>query len=274
MALMAHVAVWFVGIASLISLSMPAAAFTRAEVQCRLKAATAYRIYGRDYATRAVRCHLKRMLGKYPPAVDCDDPATWLANGLEREVTGLAHARQRLRFAVNSCNPGIVAPASLGYTTCPAPCAAGSIDTFDDLADCLLCLTDGCLTGAVESIAGLPPLPIEKTPRKCQERVGRELVTYYNKRSLNEHVCQLRQELGKQDYVGIDCTDFTNPLHPLARRIERTRAKLDKLVARRCADVDIGAQLDSCGTDVPSEQACLKANVEQCTALLFEVAYP
>lgn len=271
---MPRIALWILCAVVPLATSAPAAAFDTAEAQCRLKAGTAYRIYGRDYTTRAARCHLKRMLGKFPPAVDCDDPSTWVANGLLRDSTGLATAAQRLRDAVNSCKPTITTPASLGYTTCPAPCGAVAINTFDDLGECLLCLTDDCLGSAVESVFGVPPLPIERTQRKCQERIGRELVLYYNKRSLHEQVCELRKELENPGYIGIDCTDFTNPLHPLARRLERIHEKLEKLVAKRCADVDIGAQLDSCGTDVASEQTCLKAAVEQCTELLFDAAYP
>jgi hypothetical protein len=264
----------FVGIVSLIASVVPASAFTTPEAQCRLKAGTAYRAYGRAYTTRATKCHRNRMLGKVPPAVDCDDPSTWAANGLSKDVDGLAGAEQRLYDAVNSCSPDIASPASLGYTVCPAPCGAITITTFDDLGDCLYCLTDDCLRGAVETTFGVPPLPLAKEPRKCQERIGRDLVIYFNKRAVTEQICELRKELGKHNYIGIDCTDFSNPLNPLKPRIDRAVAKLEKLVAKRCAGIDIGVQLDSCGTDIPSQQACLKASVEQCTSSLFGAAYP
>jgi hypothetical protein len=252
----------------------PAAALTTIEAQCRLKAGTAYRAYGRAYATRATKCHRNRMLGKIPAALDCDDPSTWAANGLTKDVEGLAAAEERLYAAVASCSPDIVAPGSLGYSACPAPCGAIAIATFGDLGDCLLCLTDSCLQGAVETAYGVPPLPIAKLPRKCQERVGRDLVIYFNKRSVTEQICEFRKELGKPAYIGIDCTDFTTPLNPLTPRIERATDKLEKLIAKRCAGVDIVTDLDSCGTDVASEQSCLRTEVEQCASTLFGAAYP
>ncbi len=270
---MVRLAPALLGFATLL-ITLTANAFTTPEAQCRLKAGTAYRAYGRDYAVRATKCHRDRMLGKLSPAADCDDPSTWAANGLTKDVAGLAAAEQRLRDVVNSCSPDILTPASLGYTTCPAPCDGVAVTTFDDLGECLYCLTDDCLRGAIESTYGVPPLLLEKEPRKCQERVGRDLVKYFNKRAVTEQICEFRKELGEDDYVGVDCTDFGDPLHPLAPRIERALAKLEKQVAKRCAGVDIGAQLDSCGTDVASEQLCLEAAVEQCTSRLFGAAYP
>jgi hypothetical protein len=157
---------------------------------------------------------------------------------------------------------------------CPAPCGAITVATFDDLGECLLCLTGDCLRSAVGTVFGMPPLPITKLPQKCQERVGRDLVIYYNKRAVTEQICEFRKEINKHNYVGIDCTDFSNPLHPLAPRIQRATAKLDKLIAKRCMGVDLVTDLDTCGTDVASEQACLKSAVEQCTESLFDAAYP
>jgi hypothetical protein len=264
----------FYAIAGVVLTAGAASAFTATEAQCRLKAGTAYRAYGRSYAVRAGKCHRDRMSGKLPPAIDCDDPSTWVANGFVKGYDGLVAAEQRLRDGVNSCSPDIAVPASLGYTSCPAPCAAINIASFDDLGECLFCLTDDCLRGAVDTVFGVPPLPITKLPQKCQERVGRDLVIYFNKRSVTEQICELRKELGKHNYVGLDCTDFGNPLHPLAPRIQRATDKLDKLVAKRCAGVDLVADLDTCGTDIAAEQACLKNAVEQCTQSLFEAAYP
>lgn len=244
------------------------------KAQCRLKAGTAYRAYGRALALRATICHRLRMSGKLPPAVICEDPSTWSANGFGKAFEGLQREQQRLRATVNSCSPDILTPASLGYGSCPAPCGAISIASFNDLADCLQCLTDDCIGGAVLATYGVPPLPIARAPRKCQERVGRDLVIYFNKLSKTEHVCQLRKDLNKHNYVGLDCTDFSNPLNPLAPNVARAQAKLQSAIARRCAGVDLATQLDSCGTDVPSEQACLQMQVEQCTDLLFGAAYP
>lgn len=255
-------------------LAATASAFTTTEAQCRLKTATAYRAYGRDYAIRAGLCHRDRMEAKLPPAIDCDDPSTWVANGFVKSFEGLTKAEQRLRDTINSCSPDIVSPASLGYTACPAPCDGVAVATFDDLGQCVFCLTDDCLHGALETAFGVPALPITKLPQKCQERIGRDLVIYYNKRAVTEQICEFRKELNKAGYVGIDCTDFSNPLHPLAARIARATAKVDRLIAKRCAGVDLATELDSCGTDVVSEQTCLKSAVEQCTQTLFDAAYP
>lgn len=244
------------------------------EAQCRLKAGTAYRAYGRALALRATICHRNRMAGKLPLAIVCDDPATWSANGFGKSFAGLLREQERLRATVNSCSPDILTPASLGYVACPAPCGAVTITTFDDLAACLQCLTDDCVQGAVQTTYGAPPVPIAKPPRKCQERVGRDLVIYYNKLSKTEHICQFRKDLNKHNYVGIDCTDFSNPLNPLSPNMARARAKLELAIAKRCAGVDFTTELDSCGVDVPSEQACLQAAVEQCTGALFDAAYP
>lgn len=244
------------------------------DAQCRYKVANAARVYG-DYLTqRIATCHQWRMKGKLPAAIDCNDPATWNANGYARGNDLMQKTFLKVRRIVEGCRPTAGTVASLGYNSCPAPCAAVTVSNFADVAACMRCLVDDCALAAATAVYGTPPLPAAPPERNCQQIIGRKLNVYMTKRAYLEAVCQYNRERGKPAFAGLDCLDIDNPANTMHYIHIRALNDLNTLITNQCTPVDMAAELDSCGSDAASAIACLLAQSSACADSLFAATFP
>ena len=265
-----------VGVMSLILIvfgSSIAMAISTDQALYRIQVRTAIRKMGNVTNIQANLCHRKRMKGQIAEAIDCNDPTVWAVQGFERGSTAVQRERDRVVARVSSCKD-ITDPGEFGYLACPAPCDVLPLASFGDFGVCAECVASDCIFGALADALGTPPLPLSKFARKCQLRAGRDLILFYNKMMKLQESCQFRKDVLRNGYTDADCADFDDPVHPMQAQITRIRAKLDKNIMLRCEDTDILNELDLCGVDVPSTQACLKDTVEQCIGVFFDLAYP
>jgi hypothetical protein len=244
------------------------------KAQCRLTIGTSIRHYASALLIRIGKCHQLRLQAKLPANLDCNDPSTWAAQGYAKGGNAFARDVERLRGQMEECRPSPQTPPEVGYATCPAPCAGLPVTTFPEVGECLRCVADAYVLGVADSVLGMPPLPVDAAPRKCLASVGRRMVVYLNKSMLLEQNCEFRKATGQADFIGADCVALSDAAHPYANGIARARAKVADQVGKRCAGVDIVANLDSCGTDAATEGACAIDAVDQCTAVLFGAVFP
>lgn len=248
---------------------------TSRDAVCRHKIAQATRIYSSYRVERALYCHKLRIQGKIPAAIDCNDPATWAGHGFARGV--FLHGKDRALHPgkVNTCRPDAPTLADLGFTSCPAPCDALPVSTFDELSACMLCVADSCIQPALAAAYGTTPLPATYKARKCVERAGRHLKLYYHMRGFVQHLCQVKKERGYPNWVGVpDCLSVEDPAHPFHRFLNSYRTRKNRVLNNRCAEVDVAAQTDTCGSDPASLVACVNAAAEQCSDAMFPVYFP
>ena len=251
------------------------AQFSSRDAACRYKVAQSTRNYSAFLVERALLCHKKRARGVLPPAIDCNDPATWATNGFTRGV--YLHAKDRAQHArkVEGCRPDAATLADLGYASCAAPCDGIAITDLADLGECTLCLADDCMLAAIESVYGTTPLPAERAAAKCVERAGRHLETYYNARAFMQQKCQMKKDKGYANWVSVpDCGDLDDPAHPFFAKNAAYRDKRNAVLERRCADVDVAAETGTCGTDPAALASCITAAAEQCSNSIFPLVFP
>lgn len=256
-------------------LVMPAVsvAQTPRDAMCRLKVATSVRKFGGYLSVRLNYCHQQRARGHLVPSIDCNDPDTWGSDFLRGSNFVVADA-EKARKLINTCNPD-ASIAGLGFSSCPAPCDSLPVSTYDELAGCMRCLTYDGVTTISDSLFGTVPLPIVKEPRDCQERIGRSMTTYYNKRTFFQHTCQFKKERQDPEFIGVDCADLDNPLHPSYSRMQGVIFKINTLIEKRCGSVaDLGTVLDSCSNTAVGIQLCLKSSMDAGIDSLFTSIYP
>ena len=123
--------------AALLYLVGTAAAQSVSAAACRLSVGNSVRLFGELIGVQVGICHRQRMRGDLSNAIDCSQPSSWAADGYTDGSTALARGVARFRAAMQTCSPGPVTPADVGYTSCPAPCAGMPVPTFDELGACL-----------------------------------------------------------------------------------------------------------------------------------------
>ncbi len=257
------------------ALAHAAPAQTERDAVCRFKVGQATRNYTFMTVERALLCHKERLKQNLPAGIDCADPTTWAANGFSRGVFLHNKDRRRVPEHIDTCREDAPSLAALGYTSCPAPCGALPVNNFDELSDCMLCLADACILPAIADVFGTPPLSGTYAAGKCIERAGRHLEHYVNARALVQHVCQVKKERGYPNWGGVaDCSDPDSPTHPFFRYLNSYRERKDRIVERRCAAVNLGSELNSCGTTPTDLVNCINARADQCADTLFSAVFP
>lgn len=254
----------------------PASAqLTSRDAVCRHKVAQATRMYASYRVERALYCHKLRIQGKIPAAIDCNDPSTWPGHGFTRGV--FLHGKDRALHPgkVRTCRPDAANLAALGYASCPAPCDALPVGTFDELSACMLCVADACMAPALDAAYGTPPLPANYKARKCIERAGRHMKSYFHARGFVQQLCQVKKERQYPNWVGVpDCLDVEHPSHPFHRFLNSFRTRKNRVLGNRCSEVDVATETDSCGSDPTSLITCVNAAADQCSDALFPIFFP
>lgn len=254
----------------------PVAAIEAADAHCRYKIANVARTYLNHLAQRINTCHQRRMRGKLPAGLDCNDPATWAANGYATGAHKMQTSLNRITELAGSCNPVGDTPASVGYSACPAPCGALPVSTFPEVAACMKCVVDGCLLPAAQQIYGTVPLPVSYLARQCQQVMGIKLEEYTTKRLFLEASCRYNQERGKPSLQGFDClADLDNPATVMSVVHRRLLNDFTSRITNRCALVaDLAGELDSCASDAATAVSCVFALTSSCADTVYEASMP
>lgn len=146
------------------------AALPREAVTCRIAVAK----YAARVTKAALRvttaCHKARGRDGALAAIDCSDLTA-------ADSRGTLEAAQRKFTALLTSDGGPcagLAPADALYGSCPAPCneTVTSIDSFGDLAECLVCLTRSRVEALGRSIHGMPISPLPVDDRRCEDAIG------------------------------------------------------------------------------------------------------
>ena len=265
--------------------SLEAQTFLPKDARCRQRISIGTARYYRYVVSQHTRCHRLQMKGKLPPfssGLDCNHMATWAANGYQKGVEAIARQSRLYRERrIARCQHDPSTPPEIGFSGCPAPCDAvvPSIVDFFDVADCMKCLTDICIEEAMTTTYNTPPLlalASDRDPFGCQDRIGREVQEHGHKRFRFQALCQYRQELLVPKFLGVDCFELENPVHPFFKGYQRWAERVDTRILKRCGKdpAILGSILDSCATDAVNEAVCVKDAVEQCTDGLFTAIYP
>lgn len=255
-----------VGAAILVATSGAALALVDGDVaRCRSRIAVQVRNLADTVLARMVACHAQRMRGELPASTDCGD-----ADGPSfpaQSAATIAAAVDALGSRVASACSAVT-PAATGHDDCPSPCDAEvtTVASFADVAACLACQVENEAEAAIdEAYGGDPPVGVATAAAQCQSSaVGRKLKSYVRAVLQGRKVCQTREDAGS--ISGIDCAsaDVTGAIASAALRLARGIAS--------CSDDDL-ALLTSCGTDVATEQACVRAAGDAMASDLFALVY-
>lgn len=214
------------------------------------------------------------MLGHLPVAIDCNDPATWAANSFSSGLKRIENGRNRIRRALRRC-AGASPPPDIGFSSCPAPCEGTAITNYDSVAECLRCLTEDCICTMIDTGFHVPPAPLRGKTRRCQVSVGRAQRSFFRWRNKLQTECQFHQDHNDAGFKTARCIEVDAPDHPYHAQSELARVRwIDSRIRRQCAGVDLGNALNTCGTDVPTEQACVTESVTGCADFLFRASFP
>lgn len=239
---------------------------------CRLSFGNTVRQRASFITGQSWLCHHARLLGKIPATIDCSDNSTWAASGYSIGVEALARGLDRLRAQAAECT--VPTTAEVGYSSCPAPCAALPTSTFPELGECMECVTQAAALTTFQTTLGMPPPSVSRDAHNCHQNIARGSLIYLNKRMKMQHDCKILQEIGKPEFAGVDCADVNQPTHPYNARALRAVDKITRQISRRCAAVALATELDTCGSDTTTEIACVMGAVNQWTDTLMTALYP
>jgi len=252
-------------------LPLPAQALTDAETECRLVIAKSMATYTRAALRVTKKCHRRRSAGRIPLSIDCSDLSQADTRNKLPEYRTLV--LDRIGGAGSPCSqtPGLLSR----YPSCPAPAqsaddggASTGIDSFTEVAQCLMALTDAEVGDLSEETAGDPASPLSEAALQCQTAIS-EGVKRIVKRYMHERrLCQrnLDQAGGGLDY-GCEGADPNG-------RIAQARTAVSNSIATHCtlSQAEL-ATLDSCGDTTAELQQCVVAAADETGADLIENAY-
>ena len=230
---------------------------TADEARCRATIAKETARYVKTVFKLVTKCHKLRSKGALSLATDCNDPGQADSKG----KLGSAHAKARAKI-VSRCTSGAVLAR---YGRCPSPAAdtddlgaTTGIDSFDELADCLVGLADGMIAQAGRRVIGKPAGSIGTGLAKCQKELGKGLAKLIATIAKERARCQSGRD---KNQLGLDygCVG-ADP----SQKIAKAKTKLDRGVDKRCAvDDDPGLSLkqeidslDSCGDTLAQLKEC------------------
>ncbi len=227
---------------------------TRDETKCRKRIGGGVRLLSNTIVKESLKCHRQRLSGALPPATDCNNPA-----GLPEKV---ARARAILaKLTERGCRD--LVPAQNSYLVCPAPCGTIAISNYADVADCMRCVTEDRVGAALSAAYGAPPLPSSSAATHCQNDIGNALRGYLITRMKEQQKCQQGED---RSPIGTDCQTADQ-----RNKINRALTRAQSIIAG-CEPAAF-ADLDSCGTDIASVQACVAAEATLDADTLFDAVY-
>ena len=228
----------------------------REDAKCRSRVGKGVRRLSDSVIKSGLACHHDRMLGRIPAAIDCNNPES------HPSLNRIIRSREKLaKLTARACDGD---PADNGYLVCPEPCGAIAISSYDDVASCLACVTENVTAHAIEEAYGTPPISgFTSIASRCQDAIGRALRTYFVTRIKEQQKCQFRQDLTG---IVVDCRT-SDPRGKTARALVKAQGRIATCITNTPND------LDTCGLDVESVQACVESVSAADTDLLFQHVY-
>jgi hypothetical protein len=217
---------------------------------------------GKDSIKQLGKCHSQRLNGNLPPETDCNDEtnAPW-AKLRARDAFSLRRRAYR-RCHVPMASP----PATMGFTSCPAPCdtTVPAISSYEDVANCITCQVLASSEVLAAQVYGTPPLPAGPQ-EACFSRLTRVIRHYIGARLKALRNCRLLQAKGRLA-PEVDCSTFDGT-GIVARALSLVSPGVEM-----CTDVDLQS-LDSCGHSVEDEIGCLPPALDGGAVEIFETVY-
>lgn len=240
---------------------------------CRARVATAARTATVRSIERGLLCARQRVQGKVLPTIDCADPDTWGSNGFAHGLNLLDRDEAHAATTIGACEATVTA-AGAGYTACPSPCDALAIASLNDVAACATCVGRHRAAEALAAVVGSPALPLDRSARRCHQRIGRNLAKYANARMFAQNLCQVRKERGDPPFATVsDCRAIDDPGHPHFGYLAIIRGKLDHWLDAACRNVPLAA-LGSCGASLAAEADCIAGEAAVAGDAAYGAAFP
>jgi len=244
------------------------AAFTTDQLKCRQTIAKETAKLAKTIGKTLTGCHKNRQKGKVTAGNDCND-----VNALETDPKGKVAktvAKMAAKIAdpiKGKCTP--LAPGSMGYNQCPAPCDI-TVPTIGDAADvaaCLACLTDAEVSAMVAAAQDSPAPPLGKDDAKCHSTIGKEQTKHLNTALKERPKCQNAAE-------GAGATSIDPSCEGAIAKIDATRTKGEGKITGSCAaPVDLN-NVNSCSlVDTASLNTCLFDDSDAVGLTLFNAMY-
>lgn len=270
---MRHIALLFVALATF---APPALADRAASDRglCRLSFAHSLRALAVSFAFRSQVCHRDRLRGKVAPDVDCNDPWSWSDTHYAVGASLVAKDVERYRARSARCPASVPTTAEVGYVSCPSPCASLPTSTFPEFGLCLECVAAAATPPTFATIFGVPPVPGERPAVNCMTAIGRAVARHYHRRKKLQNDCEFLVEIQKTGWSGVVCVDLEDPSHPYAERMNRFRGRVEQQTMRKCAGVEMAAQLDVCGSTPADAAVCALDHAEAWSATMHAATYP
>jgi hypothetical protein len=225
--------------ASFVAAALPqaaSAAFDDAELKCRSTIAKSGGKYAKTVQKAITGCHKTR---------DKEGP-----NGLDCNALGTADLKVKVPDAAikfgttvaGKCLTGT--PGDILYDSCPAPCDA-NINTFTNLTDCLICLTNSNEESWAEVAYGDPTAPIaDEEEAACHKAITKNGSKLFNTVIKTIAKCQSLEEKEGAETLVAACVNqpaLTDEAYNKARQA----------IADACAGVTLpSATLDPCGGEI------------------------
>jgi len=259
-----HIALLLPSVIAL-GLSAPAAANPPQEVidaLCRSHLFAGTIKLGRDTIKQLGKCHSQRLNETLAADTDCNVESNAPWGELRARDAESLRIRARKRCDV----PPALAPAVLGFDSCPVPCDADvpAISTYADVADCLVCQTYRAAEILSTQVFGTPTLPAG-AEEPCWARLTRVVRHYVGVVLKGQRACALARDKGKLP-IETDCRTY-DPRGRVAKAV----ALVGKGVSY-CSDQDLEV-LDSCGDNRTDEETCLVGAIDAATFSLFDAVY-
>jgi hypothetical protein len=210
-------------------------------------------------------CHKKRSAQKLDASTDCNS-----ISEADEKLKVSKIAGKLSEQVQDKCEP--MDPAALGYVGCPAPCdgAVPSIDNFQDVADCLICLIEDSGQAMSFNSQGDPqPLDLNKDEAKCHAGIGKNQAKHLKTILKERRKCQKEAEVG-----GATNTVSCEGVDPNGK-IAKIRGKGEEKNVKKCdrEEVNLG-ELGSCSDfSMMALNGCVFSDSESKGESTFEHLY-
>jgi hypothetical protein len=235
----------------LVGLAQPApAAFDKDGAKCRSQVAKNATKYAQTVAKILAGCH-KTLLKE--GAGDCSTVSAADDKGKASATAGkLADAVGGIKDKCPGLNPN-----TLLYENCPSGPGpnncSGTITTFSDVADCLICLIDDTAAELSNAVQGAPsPASLSSDLSKCHQTIGKSWSKQLASIVKDVTGCQAKAEKAGEETVD-NCTVTSFPSAKAQKAIDGTYSK----VSDTCASGDLSL-VDSCDTTQFALAACVR----------------
>jgi len=224
---------------------------TKAEAKCRKTIAKETAKYVKLAQKNIVKCH--KLFDKGKQSGDnsiCNDPNASDSNGkLARQASKL---RDKVGGAKDQCSDALGPLTSVlaTYDRCRAPAetvddggATDGIDTFSEVADCLIAQADHWVETTAREILSVPTLPLNAEHVKCHAALAKRYTKLVDAIVKGRAKCQI--DADKQGGpIGFACTG-ADP----GGKIAKARQKLTDDIPKACAQAVGGPRARAAGTE-------------------------